>query len=224
MGLLNVNDVATVMQLGTLDADSKNYWQFLLNSAEAAIQRLSSRRFARATYTDYSDSRDTDELLLRETPVASIVAIYEDKNRVFGPDTLVDPSKYQLKLDGYSNDSESGIVTRINGCWNLAGSWWGWPGLMGNVSLIARGPRNRLNKIPGCIKAVYLGGFAIIPYDLRTAIIQTVAYLDKSMPHGAAFKSDSHEGYSWSIATPDEELMRIGSVGSVVARYRRFVI
>jgi hypothetical protein len=213
MGLLSLNDVTTVLQTGSLTTDQQLYYQFLINAAEAAIQRLCGRKFVRATYTDYLNSNPTDEITLRETPVASITAIYMDAERVFGADKLLDPSTYQLKLDGYSNDSESGIVYRIKGTWNPGDSWCQLPG---RAPILPR-------RVPGCIKVVYPAGFATCPYDLRMAICHTIAYLRTTTANGAGFRSESDEGYSYSLNTPDEELLKIGSVSSVVARLRRFV-
>jgi hypothetical protein len=212
--LVSLDDVVIALRLGTLDEADEDYYQFLLNSAVAAIQRLTGRRFARATYTDYLDSRDFDEITLRETPVISITGIYEDRDALFGGDTLIDSTKYRLKLDGYSGDSESGIVRRINSYWNLSGDWSRIPGAIAY----------RAQRIPGCIKVVYVGGFASTPSDLKKAICDTVAFMRSTTANGAGFRGESDEGYSYTLNTADEDLLKIGSVRNIVANYRRFPV
>jgi hypothetical protein len=73
---------------------------------------------------------------------------------------------------------------------------------------------------PGCIKAVYVGGFDPVPYDLQLAMWQICAERRIRAKNGQPVQSESDEGYSYSLGgMSDAEMQMIGSVQSLLAPF-----
>jgi hypothetical protein len=63
-----------------------------------------------------------------------------------------------------------------------------------------------------------------IPADIELAVWQIVAQLRSGRTTGQTAASESYEDYSRSFATPDADILRVGSVSQIVRRYRRFEV
>jgi hypothetical protein len=73
----------------------------------------------------------------------------------------------------------------------------------------------------GCVKVVYVGGYDLVPADLKQAIFQIVQDRKAAINQGEKFAGEGFEGYSYSLGTPDTEVMRIGSVMRTLSNYKR---
>src|SRR5206468_145163 len=76
----------------------------------------------------------------------------------------------------------------------------------------------------GNIKVTYLGGYASVPPDLQLAVWQILAEQRTRRDRGQAVLGEGYDGYSIQLATPDVDVLRIGSVASIVGQYRRVKI
>ncbi|HNV61404.1 MAG TPA: phage head-tail connector protein [Candidatus Cloacimonas acidaminovorans] len=75
-----------------------------LRSADEEIKRYCGRKFEVGDFTEIKNGRNRKSIMVKETPIIEVVAIYDDANRIFSPETLVSP-------EDYSVDKESGIIT-----------------------------------------------------------------------------------------------------------------
>lgn len=207
----------------TSDADAKQYLG-LLTAAETAVRRICGRQFTYGTYTEYLDGNGLQAVALRETPVTSITSVNLDTSgfygqgaSAFGSTTLLTSgTDYALRMDGRTGLSDSGLLYRLTRV---------WPATMNYISYNLQ-PRITPVQGPclGCIKVVYLGGYSLVPEDLKQAIFQIVQDRKQAIPQGATLASEGFEGYSWSAGNFDNEVMKIGSVMRVINSYRRNTI
>lgn len=215
------------MSLPLPDAMAQKLLQ-LLAAAEAFVHRYCGRRkFFYGTYTEWRDAPLVGSIWLTETPVWSITSINFDgaggfgqTPNTFGTDTLLTYGEgYILRIDDADQKSYCGEVLSMNRGWQ----WWPAGGLLG-AGRSNRTPAGLLNykpqPIPGAFKVIYLGGYTLIPDDLRLAIWQIVADRRFAADAGVVFQSESMEGYSYSLGAPDAEIAKIGSVSSILAGYR----
>jgi hypothetical protein len=209
-----------INETSTSDADAKMYLG-LLTAAETAVRRICGRQFTYATYTEYLDGNGIQAVALRETPVTSITSVNLDTSgfygqgaSAFGSTTLLTSgTDYALRMDGQTGLSDSGLLYRLTRV---------WPATMNYISYNLQ-PRITPVQGPclGCIKVVYLGGYSLVPEDLKQAIFQIVQDRKQAIPQGATLSSEGFEGYSWSAGNFDNEIMKIGSVMRVLNSYRR---
>jgi hypothetical protein len=155
-------------------------------------------------------------IFLREWPVWSITSLKLDVNGWFGSVTgsfasttaLTSGVDYVMPVDPTTGRSETGQLLRINGLWPLS-----WARPVGMLSYFN-------TAMPGCIKAVYVGGFDPIPYDLQLAVWQICAERRLRAVSGQPKQSESDEGYSYSLGgMSDAEMLMIGSVRQLLTPY-----
>ncbi len=77
----------------------------LIGAVDAFITTYCNRQFEQATVTEYHSTRaGQTTLLLKRPPVASITSLHDDPDRVYGANTLIDPSDYVIE------DTDAGIL------------------------------------------------------------------------------------------------------------------
>lgn len=208
------------------DTDAKFYLP-LIAAAEAAVRRLTGRNLSFGTYTEYFDAPIRGNLWTTETPIASITSIkfdatggYGQLANTFGSDTLLDSTTdYYFRADrpdglGYGGEI---FARRLIG----SGAWWpvgGFfppgpytPGLLGL----------RPVPVPGAFQVIYKAGYKLIPADLRTAICTLVSQMALRVPRGVPLQSEGGMNYNYSLSSFADEALRLDSVQSVIAGYRR---
>lgn len=84
--------------IGAADADQQQV-EFLITAASKFANNFTSRKLAKREYAGVTDDEIYDGtgsivLYLRQYPVNTITAIYEDTNRVWGTDTEIDSASY----------------------------------------------------------------------------------------------------------------------------------
>jgi hypothetical protein len=215
--LTSLSELASNMRLGTIsDTDAKQYIQLIM-AAESFVRRVCNRQFTyNAAYVEYLDSNQTDAVLLRERPVHSVTSVYLDAKgysgqapNAFGPESLLTAGvDYFLEIDNsFGTLANAGKLKRIGRSWPLV-NWM-------PIGCLAPRP----TPIAGCIKVTYAGGYKLIPNDLKLAIWQIVADRKQAALWGSSFQSESHQGYSYSLGSPDQEILKIGSVRSILNSY-----
>ncbi len=198
----------------------------LIDAAEAMVHRwCGNRQFFYGTYTEYLDAPVKGRLQVRESPIWSITSLAFDPKGGYGQltgtfgsgTTLTAGEAYYFIQDNPDGKGYCGqIVAQPQTGW---GGWYGGALGWGNVQtpgLLAGQP----SPIPGAFKCVYIGGYTLIPDDLRLCIWQIVADRRNASLTGNTFQSESMEGYSYSLGAPDAEIAKIGSVASILAGYR----
>lgn len=87
------------------------FLQTLISTASKIIEKYCRRQFRYHTYTEYHDGEYRNVLYLNQYPVISITSIYDDTDRAYGSDYLIDS-------DDYSINHELGIITLDAGYFN----------------------------------------------------------------------------------------------------------
>ena len=70
----------------------------LIPAASEAIERSCRQRFAETEREDYFDGGGLSRLVLQHRPVSSVASVWDDVNRDFAADTLLDESDYVVDL------------------------------------------------------------------------------------------------------------------------------
>lgn len=207
------------------NANAKKYTNLMV-AAEAFVHRYCGRRqFFYDTYTEYLNAPVKGLLQVRESPIWSITSLafdpkggYGQLTNTFGSGTVLTAGEsYYFVVDNPDGKSYCGqIVAQPQAGW---GGWYGtalgWGGAQ-TPGLLGYQP----TPIPGAFKVVYIGGYQLIPDDLRLCIWQIVADRYAASLTGNAFQSESMEGYSYSLGAPDAEIAKIGSVAMILQGYR----
>jgi hypothetical protein len=93
--------------------DQQEEVEFLIDAVSSTANRISGRKLRARDYDDLRvDGSGSNTLLLPEYPIVSVTALYVDRTRLFGDDTLLDPSSFQIL-------SEFGMVRRYTGIFPL---------------------------------------------------------------------------------------------------------
>src|SRR5262245_38083242 len=96
MALIILSDVKTHLGI-TTSADDALLTQ-LQASADDFVEQYCQRSFAGGSFTeDHAGGGST--LFLRNYPVTSITSVKVDTNRAFGPETVLDPTRYYVYAD-----------------------------------------------------------------------------------------------------------------------------
>lgn len=168
--------------------------------------------------TEFYAGNGTPDLMLRESPVQAIASIYEDADAYWGyasdafaaGDLLTAGEDYALQRDNGLGTaiSKTGLVKRIGAA---------WPNASERLSgLLASGP------MPGYgnIKVTYTAGYTPVPADIVSAVHQLVAEHRRTSDAGGAMKAESLDYYSYEKMDQAEQAKAIGSVKSILARYK----
>jgi len=141
MSLLKLHEVKRKVQITTDDYDS--LLLDLIEDVSAIIESYCGRNFTAADYTEYQDGTGKDYFFTDEWPINTITSIYDDPDRLFASDSLVDSTYYTF----YANEGKvsliySDAIISVN-----------------LRSLFSVGVRN--------IRIIYNAGYTTIPSDLK---------------------------------------------------------
>lgn len=89
--LANVKEVLKIT-----DVDRDSLITNIINRSYKILETYLGRVMKSATYTEYYDGDGSETLLLEQYPIISVTSLYDDPERVFGSDTLLDPSNYLI--------------------------------------------------------------------------------------------------------------------------------
>jgi len=85
--------------LGISGSDDDTLIGQLIGRATDAIQAFCHRTFGSTTYTEYHDGRGESKIVLEHRPIISVASVYDDLDRQFGPETLIDSDDYVIRED-----------------------------------------------------------------------------------------------------------------------------
>ena len=94
--------------LNETGTDKDDFLTNILNSAYGIAKSYIGHDLKAADYTEYHNGEGTNDLLLDVWPINTIASIYDDVDRDFGADTLVDSTDYFF-------DAKTGLVTLFQG-------------------------------------------------------------------------------------------------------------
>lgn len=170
---------AEVKEFIGIDSGNTTYDDFInsmLTNSSSIIKSYLGRDIVQATYTDhYYDGDGSDTLILRQYPIISVTSLYDDPDRDFGSDSLLDedPNGDRDFLIVNKNEIDNeGIIRRIQG------------------GIFYKGKQN--------IKITYVGGYssANVPADIKQAQIQLVTFFYNNRGNNLNIKSFKLGNYS----------------------------
>ena len=230
MALATLAALRTALGIGPTDVSQDIRLQQFLDAAEAAVKEYCGRDFESTSYpgaasrgrgdSGYYDGSGRPELLLRQTPVTAVSAVYLDGGGYYGQAAgafaastlLTAGTDYIVKYDGSlggSPASNTGILLRLGGGWDEDTSGSVWPRGMGNI------------------KVAYTAGYAAgsVPADLQSAVVQLACHLHfTGRTGGNPVQSESLGEYSVVIAQRMMSKAELMSVRQLLTRYRRTVL
>jgi len=133
----DLTDFATCQMAFGCSDDAEDAIQRLITAASLWANKHTDRLLKARDLIEQYDGDDTAILFLRNYPINSITSIHQDSDRVFGADTLVEPTNYvysatSRKLTGVGVVWYSGVQT-ILGTYN--GGYVGVPEDLENAVL-----------------------------------------------------------------------------------------
>ncbi len=72
----------------------------LIKSAQDLAESYADTVLEATDITEYHDGRADDHILTRNVPLNSVASLYDDQNRQWGSETLIDPSSYVFEPSG----------------------------------------------------------------------------------------------------------------------------
>jgi hypothetical protein len=141
--LIDVSAVKEFLGIDVNDHDDKI--MPLCQSAQAEADKYCDRIFEGSTYIEYLDGNGIDIIQLRNVPIKSITSIYDDLDRVYGADTLINASDYTF-------NTNTGVVTAIG---FVFGDY----------------PNNIKITYIGGYNGIGATSYTALPYDLKQALI-----------------------------------------------------
>jgi uncharacterized phiE125 gp8 family phage protein len=98
--LVTLNQAKDYLSITLADTSKDSWVEMLINSASDLIERHCSRKFKSASYTHYYDGHGNNELVLAQYPVTNISSVKVDTERVFGAETTLGATSFQVMEDG----------------------------------------------------------------------------------------------------------------------------
>lgn len=219
MALTNRASVKAQAGIPATDSSRDSQIDALIAGVASLVKQQLNRDFEAADYTEYYSGDNSAFLMLRQYPVNSITAIYDDRGGYFGDASgafaaatlLVSGVDYCL-MDGLYGKGGQGIVRRINDI------WYGRPTKsVGTVEYLPPHPS-------GNIKVQYNAGYSKIPPAIQMGVNMLVAQLSLQAAAGGGASSMTYEDASVTYLTPDVASKAWGSIASTFAQYKSIPI
>lgn len=233
MAFVSLDYLKQFMRVTNTADDDNN--QIYLDLAFGSVIEYLGRDIAQTTYPAAAEGGRGDagyyrgngrrRLVLRQTPVTAVSAVYFDPSGRWGqnPDgsfatatLLVAGTDYAIPWDGCLPNSSTqccytGFLERISGVWSA--SFGFVPGML--TAQVVPGQ--------GDIKVAYTAGYpaTAVPTPIRGAICSLAAWIRKMSKNGAYLNSESLGAYSYSLAQPmAQQWPELGSIRGMLASFK----
>lgn len=236
MALATIDYLKSFLGITSSSTDEDASLQIYLDAACAAFKTEVGRDLESTTYPSASTDGPGDSgfysgngsriLVVRQRPLVSISALYLDASGRFGvnPDgsfatatQLVYGTDFVIPFDGClpgtsTKCSYAGFIERVGTV---------WPGrVQYSPGTITMRPIPHI----GNIKVAYTAGFTTVPPDIKVAVCQVAAFIRSGADKGGPLQSESLGGYSYSRASAAMGAPEMGTVRSVVRKYKQLSI
>lgn len=95
--LVTFQDVTTVLGI---EQELQDQVIWCINAISQTAERVAGRIFSeRVNQTIYLNGDSEETIIVPDYPIVEILGLYMDPQRVFGEDTLIDPSRYDVDAD-----------------------------------------------------------------------------------------------------------------------------
>lgn len=106
--LVSLSDMKNYLNIPALETGQDALVESFINSISSICENYCNRKFIEQTFTERLSGSGDRELMLNNWPINSITSIYVDNKRVFGVDTLIDPSNYEF----FNNEKGDGFLVQ----------------------------------------------------------------------------------------------------------------
>jgi hypothetical protein len=225
MSLVTVDQIK--LHLGLSDTAEDLRLQQFLDGVEAAIWQWLGREcvpgyspFESVESTEYYDGQDRQMLVLKRRPVTAVAGVWVDRTGYYGhnPTAFADPATAwtigqhfaPTRID--ETEGNPGMLCAF------AGAIPSWQGQAQRNPAWPRGQGN--------IKVTYTAGYAVLPFDLVTAICNVVAAVRQAAPRGMGLESETLGRYTYTLMKSGGKsggtvaVDEIGQALSTLARYK----
>jgi len=98
--LVDLDTVNAFVNGNTGDAEQQKILTYYINSASAFCNLYTDRKLKSRALTEYYSGDGTNSIITNEYPITEITAIYDDLDRTYGSDTLIDSDNLAILPDG----------------------------------------------------------------------------------------------------------------------------
>lgn len=216
MGFSTLASLKTMLKLSGTSEDSR--LQDFLDAADACIRSWCRRDFDARSYVEYHNGNGTRRLALRQRPVTAVSSVKVDEGGAFGKadgsfgsaTALTEGVDWCLDCEEGGSTSSSGVLFRIGSVWPLR-AFVPSRGFLANDASVS----------PGCIRVAYTAGYAPIPADISLAARLLAARMRRESEFGGySLYSERLGDYSYRLGKVDNHDPEIGTIRSILARYR----
>ena len=93
--------VSNYLGASGIDDPAKEVIEALINSVTKFVESYTKRRFKSQEYTEYISGDMTDTIIPYHYPITSVESLYDDDDRVFLEESLIDSSEYTIVDERY---------------------------------------------------------------------------------------------------------------------------
>ena len=98
--LVDLDTVNAFVNGDTGDAEQQKILTYYINTASAFCNLYTNRKLKSRELTEYYSGDGTNSIITNEYPVTEITAVYDDLDRSYGSDTLIDSDDLAILPDG----------------------------------------------------------------------------------------------------------------------------
>jgi len=90
--LVDLETITAFLNADKTDSDQQAILTYYINTASALCNTITMRKLKSRDLTEYYSGDGTNIILTNEYPITAITAVYDDLDRSYGSDTLIDSS------------------------------------------------------------------------------------------------------------------------------------
>jgi len=185
--------------------------------AEKRIAVLCNRPdgFATGTKTEFFDGECADRLVLTYTPVTAISSV-----QLLAQGSVIET----IQSTDYSVDAASGVLGLDV---SYYGRYFGGSYLWGDDRGVADGSRRWMPNLSvgfRNVKAIYTGGYATYPEDLKQAVIEYTAFMFRARSFNPALTTHTLGQHSWTLGPEGLKAFESYIVDTWLSSYVRKVV
>lgn len=140
--LITYEEARTFVDIASPDSQQESLINMLTTGVSQMLETYCSRKFKSRDYTnEYHDGEGDVYMLTDEFPINSVASLYDDVDRLFDSNSLIDSTDYVIYKD-------IGKIQLINGSTTVFAN-----------GIFSTGEQN--------VKITYNAGYDAIPYDLK---------------------------------------------------------
>lgn len=195
MALANLTQLRSHLSLTAANSSLNTTLQQILDESCASVVSRLSRDIEASNYTEYLSGNGQKDLVLKQRPVntaAATIAVYQDQLGAYGAGnnsfnattSLLNYGTDCVVIPDGPNTSNSGVLRRLGSTFGTAFIGGHPAGALSTPYRYAVWPVG-----DGNIKVTYTGGFANVPADIQSGVLQLAATVYRTRLYGGLFQA-----------------------------------